>query len=422
MGQEITLVDLFAPVILTLITGSLTIYLIYKRKSSKLYALDWFIAIFGGVSLLGIVELLKLYFRDSWVIFKYVSEENSTLTDPVRIIHLSILIILFLISENFLSDSFNSLRLVIMTSITSIYIGLSIYYLSTGNFIYSDDIFPFTQHTTLDSFFFDFIQLFILSTLLYVYITQYKVSISKQIKNRIIIIITALILFVLIVFIELLNNFLPMPDVNTFMLSLPSFLLLAYFYIKYPNLAYLAPARIKFLQIVTTSGELLYAVEFNKDLESSDLLLAPSLTAINSILGDLLHTDDVNVKEYKYDNGYILFEKLGKIIVVLESSRPSQILRRAMRYLIRSFVYEFGDQFKDYYKEYIARNDHDIDLNDILIESIPVVQTRGNALINSKLTSKSVNIINEETADKLITLIFFGIGIFMLFVEVVSNI
>ncbi len=386
MGQEITLADLLAPIILILITGSLTIYFIYKRKNSRIHALDWFIAIFGGVSLLGIVELLKLYFEDSWSIFKYVSEQNSTLTDPVRIVHFSILIILFLMSESFLSDSFNSIRLVIMTSLTSLYVGLSIYYFRTRNFIYSDDIFPFMQHTTLDSFLFDFIQLFIISTLLYVYIEQYKVSISQQIKNRIIIIIAALLLYILTVFIELLEDFLPMPDVNAFISSIPTFLLLAYFYMKYPNFVYLAPARIRFLQIVTTSGELLYAVELTKDLESSDFLLAPSLTAINSILGDLLHTDDVDVKEFEYDNGYILFEKLGKVIVVLESSRPSQILRRAMRYLIRSFVYEFGYQFKDYYKGYIEKNDHDVDPDDILIQCIPVIQTR--ELLSSYSTEK----------------------------------
>lgn len=375
MATEIAMGDLIPPIILLILTALLSIIFITKRRRTNVTALDWLIAVFVTMSLMGILELLKLYFIDSWAIFYYASNEHSLPVEPVRFLHMSVLIILYLMSEQFLGDHLNSKRIIIVTALLSIYGSLGIYFVTTGNLIFMDEIFSFGQHITMDSVVFDTFQLFTSSLLLYVYVAQINITHNVQIKKFLAVLISALIIFVISSILEIVEAFVAGFEINGFLTSIPTFLIIAYFYIRFPNFVYLAPSKVQFLQIISRTGQLLYAAELKDDLDTSDFLIAPSLTGVNTLLGELVGKKNLKVEQFEYEGGNILFEQVGDIQIILQTDRPAGILKRSMRYFLRVFNTEFSSQIENY-KGYIGVNDKNISPDDVLRQCIPIVQSK----------------------------------------------
>ncbi len=370
--------DLISPLILVLLAGGLTILFLVKRKKTQVNALDWFIISFFFVTVMGILQLFKLYFIDDWLLFKYASNDtlnHSLPVDPVRFFHLLAILVLFLMAEQFLSDSMNSVRMGLMSGLLSIYLALSIYFVSTGKLIYADEIWPFLEHHTIDSLVFDTIQMIISMLLLYVYVKQYTVTDSKQIKFYLGIISLSVVIFAIASVLELLEVFFTGFDVSGFLSTIPTLLILAYFYTRYPNFVYLTPSKIMFLQIVSSKGQLLYAAELKDTLTTSDFLIAPSLTSVNTILGELVGKKDLQVSKMNYNGGLIIFERIGDNIIILQTDRPAGILKRSMRYFLRVFNKEFNSQIIDF-KGFIDVNDKNISPDDVLRQCIPIVQAK----------------------------------------------
>ena len=385
MKMSVELSDLLPALAVTGLTGILAILFIIKRRQSNANALDWLVGIFTGVMLMGVMQLLKLYYIDSWAIFTYASDQHSLIVDPVRFIHISVMLLLYLMAESFLNDSIDNKRLISITFLFSVYIALSVYYVVTGEIIYTDTFIPFAQHISLDSLFFDMIQVFIISLLTYVYVLQHKISEDPTLKRFLVYIIIALVVYLGSAIIEVMENFFQIGDVDAFISSIPSFLLLAIFYLKNPSFIYLAPSRIGFLQIVSVKGELLYAVELLDDMETREFLIAPALTSVGAIIGDILgmeNVTDLQIKKFAYlkPNGkgrhFILFERIGNVLAIIQTERPAQILKRSMRYLLRTFDEEFGNQYSEYYKGYIEENAKGNDPDEIIKQCIPLIQTR----------------------------------------------
>ncbi len=383
--MNVALSDLIPAVAVTVLTGILAILFIVKRRQSKANALDWLVGIFSGVMLLGVMQILKLYYVDSWAIFTYASDQHSLIVNPVRFIHISVMLLLYLMAESFLNDSIDNKRLITITFLYSMYIGLSLYHVATGVILFTDTFLPFAQHVSLDSLFFDLIQVFVIALLTYVYVLQYKISEDPTLKRFLVYILIALAVYLGSAIIEVMENFIFIGDVDAFVSSIPSFLLLAIFYLKNPNFVYLAPSKIGFLQIVSTKGELLYAVELLEDMETREFLIAPALTSMGNIIGDILGMEDVTdlqIKKFAYmePNGtgrhYILFERIGDVLAIIQTERPAQILKRSMRYLLRIFDEEFGSQYAEYYRGYIEENAKGNDPDEIIKQCIPLIQTR----------------------------------------------
>ncbi len=385
MKMSVELSDLLPALAVTGLTGILAILFIIKRRQSNANALDWLVGIFTGVMLMGVMQLLKLYYIDSWAIFTYASDQHSLIVDPVRFIHISVMLLLYLMAESFLNDSIDNKRLISITFLFSVYIALSVYYVVTGEIIYTDTFIPFAQHISLDSLFFDMIQVFIISLLTYVYVLQHKISEDPTLKRFLVYIIIALVVYLGSAIIEVMENFFQIGDVDAFISSIPSFLLLAIFYLKNPSFIYLAPSRIGFLQIVSVKGELLYAVELLDDMETREFLIAPALTSVGAIIGDILgmeNVTDLQIKKFAYrkpggkGRHFILFERIGNVLAIIQTERPAQILKRSMRYLLRTFDEEFGNQYSEYYKGYIEENAKGNDPDEIIKQCIPLIQTR----------------------------------------------
>ena len=72
MSHEIVAGDVVPPVILTILTGTLFILFFRKRRQTGVNALDWLIGVFGGVALMGTLQLLLVFYQHDFALFKYV--------------------------------------------------------------------------------------------------------------------------------------------------------------------------------------------------------------------------------------------------------------------------------------------------------------------------------------------------------------
>ncbi len=393
MTHESEVGKLLAPVILVILTTSIFLILYKKRKEERIRALDWPMAIFGSTTILGIMQIFKQLFHDDWFIFSKINEINqsqpdldlSVAADPVRFIHVIILLLLYTFAEQFLGDRLHPLRLFFMSFLVGIYYFLSYYFVMTGEIIFTDDLFPFFRHTAFDSLIFDLIQLIAMGSILYSFYSQYRVTEEIQFKRNLIIIQAAVLLYFVTSFWEILEHITDIKPVNAFQTSIPTFLILAYYYIKYPNFVYLAPCKIQFLQLVSSNGTLLYAAELKEDLDTTDFLVGPSLTSIGLIISELVgKKDDFNIKKFEYNDGFILFEQVGELSAIIQTDRPSFILKRALRYFVREFDVTFNDQITNF-TGIIEKSADGITPDDIFQQCIPIVQSK---TLLSSMTNK----------------------------------
>ena len=239
MSHETGFADYIPPVILTLLTLMIFVILVKKRRETGVSALDWIIAIFGTVFLLGVGQLFKMNFHDDVNFFGGNLADEATGFEPalgndlVRVLHLIVLIILYLMAEQFLSDKLHSLRLIVFTALISTYIFLTIYYLTTDTIIHTDEIIPNTKEfSTIEHVIFDTMQLFSIALISYVYLIQFRITEDTRLRRYLVIINIAVIIYLVSALIETLEHFVLNSDVDAFVTAIPTFLILAYFYIR----------------------------------------------------------------------------------------------------------------------------------------------------------------------------------------------
>ncbi len=373
MSAHVSTGDLVPVVVLILLSGFLVTYFAIRRRTTGINALDWFIAIFGTTFVMAIFQILKLYFQDSWALFRFAEDTHSLLTNPVRVFHLIALLILFVMAEYFLNDRLDPLHFGILMTLLGAYVFLSVIYPITGILIKTNELIAFAQPTTIDGLLFDLIQIEVVLLLQYVYFKQYQVTQTQSIKKYLVFLNMVLFTYFIGSVIEILEHFVPIGDINAFLTTLPMFLLLAAFYIRYPNFIYLAPSKVKFLQLISDTGELLYAVEISEATRSKEFLIAPIFASVNSLIGELVGNEQITMKTYIYDNGVILLEKIGNVQAILQAERSAKVLRRSMRYFLREFIKSFEDQIHKFSGAIVPSNG--IHPDDILRKCIPIVQS-----------------------------------------------
>ena len=368
-------VKLGIAIIFFAITTSIAIILFFRRRNSGINALDWPILVFSTIALMGVFQTLKVLDPELPV---FAPEGSAIGVDIVRLLHLTALILLFIMSEVFISERINTLRTAIFVSLLSMFALVTVYFISTGIVLKTIGVLGFGSETSnLDEAIFDTLQFFTVSELTYVYIEQYKVTKFDIFKKYLTLFVIALIAFWGASTLELLEHFFTgVPNFDAFLMSIPTFLILAFSYISYPEFVYLAPSDITFLQIIDKYGVVYYAAELTKeDLNASDFLLGPGITTVNTMLEDFIGESDVEIKKFVFNKRVILFEKIGDIRLILLTNRPVNILKRAMRYFLREFTKEFRDQIGNF-KGYLEPTSSGKTPDDLFKQCLPIVQNR----------------------------------------------
>lgn len=370
--------DIIPDLIFFVLTFSIVILLALRRRQTGVNALDWPISIFVATCLVGFFELIKDFYPDLAI---FASEGESIGTDIVRAFHLIAILLIFLMAESFLADRLNYIRFGLVISILAMYVLVTIYYVVSGELIETSSVLGIGNQTVentsyVEEFLFDLLQLIAIGELLFVYITQYAFAKATAFKNYLIAFIIAIALFAISSLYEVFEHIFPLSDQSAFLTSIPTFLLLAYNYYRFPNFVYLSASQLSFLQLITIDGVVLYAAQLkDDDDDTADFLLGPGLVSVNTMVEDVLNEDDVEIKKFVFNSMTIVFERIGNLRAILLTNRPAHILKRAMRYFLREFQKEFGDQIENY-RGYIDDNEKGISPEDVFRRCLPMVESK----------------------------------------------
>ncbi len=368
-------VKLATALVFFVLTTSIATVLFYRRKKSGINALDWPIGVFTTTALMGLFQTIKVLNPELPI---YAPDGGAIGTDIVRLLHLFALILLFIMSEVFISERINTVRTVVFFSLISMFGLVTIYFFSTGTVLKTTEVLGFGNPVSnMDEAIFDVLQFFTVTELTYVYVAQYNITKFDVFKKYLTFFVIALAIFWVGSTLEVLEHFVPgVPNFDAFLLGIPTFLILAYSYISFPEFVYLAPSDITFLQIIDKYGVVYYAAELkDEDLNASDFLLGPGITTVNTMLEDFIGESDVEIKKFVFNKRVILFEKIGDIRMILLTNKPVNILKRAMRYFLREFTKEFDDQIKDF-KGYLTPSPSGKTPDDLFKQCLPIVQNR----------------------------------------------
>ncbi|MDH5404216.1 MAG: hypothetical protein OEZ01_11200 [Candidatus Heimdallarchaeota archaeon] len=377
MAHDVDPLQITAATLIALLSITIVGILYKRRTKTGIQALDILIYLFTAMSFLGVFELISVFLHDSIPFFLPDDEIIMLVIHPVRFTNLVIIVILFVFGESILSHKVNIYRLSALIVLISGMVFVGIVSLSLGEPIKTNDIIPFANSTKFDEFIFDLLQLFVIGYISYVFFLQFTFHDSKQFRTYIGLLLTASFLYSIAMIIEVIEHFTSKVKVDAFISAFPTIALIAYVYIRYPNMIYLVPTDIKFLQLVDVkSGLPLYVAEFEEDVDTLDFLVGPGLSSIRTLLVELLEEKDhiFRLKSFSYSNGFLVFEEGSGLVAILQTDRLSRILLTSLKFFIHEFEKIFADQIANFNGEIVAVNGNSPD--DVLRKCIPIVVAR----------------------------------------------
>jgi len=377
MSHQLDAGHLLPAMIMTILTLTIVILLYTRRKRTGIKALTWLIYLFASLFLLGALETFTLIAHDYIFFLNFDDSTTPLIINPIRLANLVTIIIIFLFTESIMSATTNSWRfgtmIVFLTSISLV----GLIDLALGYRLTTDMMIPFANPTGFDEFLFDSLQLYVVGYLGYMFYQQTLHTTSNQYLKYVYFLRFATLLYTLAMLYEFLEHLAPIRDINAFVSVLPTIILLAYTYLKYPNMIYLVPTDVKFLQLISVdSGVPVYVAEFDEDENSMEFLVGPGLSSIRNMLEELLkeQNNPFHLKSFAYSSGYLLFEEGSGLFALLQTDRLSTILLNSLKYFISEFELLFGPQLKSY-KGKLEEVDG-MSPDDLLRKCIPMIHSR----------------------------------------------
>lgn len=107
--------------------------------------------------------------------------------------------------------------------------------MTTKDLILTQDLIWFGHKYSLAHFNFDLLQFYVFNLVLYEFVHQLLIIKDEILKKNLLIVSLGILTLDIMVSFELLEHILMIPDINAFITAIPAFILLAYFYVRYPN-------------------------------------------------------------------------------------------------------------------------------------------------------------------------------------------
>lgn len=346
--HEINSALTIATIVLNSITYLILFVFISHRIRRSIRALDYLIVFFIFVNLAVTSQLGNLFLHDEIFIFSlYQGTSSPLMFDMVRNFTVLSLITLYVMAEHIIQERLTLVRSGIIIVALVFYLFELVYYLSEGSVLSIQILFPFAQDTRLGEFFFDIIHFTAIGTLIYAFILQKQYSKLQSFQQNLNLILFGLVVYVLGYTYEISEHFFPIIDINATFFTTPTFIIIGYVYIRNPQMVYIAPTNIRFLQVIHKNGHLLFGAEVKDGISDTELFVAPVLSSLNNLFNEMLpeqNDEESIIENIKLSTGSILFEKVDEILLILQSSHPSRIIKRAMRHFVREFTKIYEDQ------------------------------------------------------------------------------
>ncbi|MCY3412781.1 MAG: hypothetical protein INQ03_14180 [Candidatus Heimdallarchaeota archaeon] len=375
MTDSIDPIQVAATLINLIVVTTITILLIRRKQKLGIKALNILIWVFGSLMTLTIAELIRIFFQQNIPIFLENNDQFPVLIDPIRILNYIFIFTIYIFGEQVVSANFNRKRMVIVGVLTTSILIIGIIDLRFNMLILTSDFIPFANDTRLDEFIFDIYQFFIIAFAFYVFQLQRVHASSPSLKKYALYLQIASSLFMGAMAIEVSEHIQSEFDIDAFISGVPTILVLGYVYVFHPRYIHLVPSEIKFLQIILKGGIPIYAADFDKKMNNIEFLVGPGLFSISTMIGELIESnlDDFHLYSIKHSNGTILFEKVGNLVGVIQTSRDSYLLRSSMQYFLTNFQDSYREDLINFTGILQERN---ITPDELLVKCMPVVESK----------------------------------------------
>lgn len=375
MTHNIKVGTVIATSIIVVIVSLILYLLIQRKRKYEMKALNIIIWLFTSLLILSATSILRAFTHDYIPIFVDKDSLHPIIVNIIRILNYIFILTIYIFGEQVISVKINRIRLMTLSVFTTSIIIVGIIDLKFNMLILTSDVLPFASDTRLDELLFDIIQVFVILFIFYVFHLQYKFASSKSLKTYALYIQLAAFLYALSMIYELFEHLLNIPDLDAFITGLPTIFVLGYVYIIHPRYIHLVPADIKFLQIIVKGGIPVYAADFDKEKSNLEFLVGPGLFSINTMIGELVdqNSSDFIIHSINHSNGTILFEQVGNLIGVIQTSRDSHLLRSSMQYLLQNFDEIYREDLINYTG---ILHDREITPDELLIKCMPIIESK----------------------------------------------
>ncbi len=324
----------------------------------------------------GIIQLSSYFFHNYWLFSMFDDESSPMMFSIVRNLGIIFMLLVYYFSESMIRNTPNPFRLSLLSTALFGYLISGIYFINTGHLIRTNEIMPFAQATKWDEFCYDIIFLTGLLILFYNFYKQFEQSVEGIFKKNLLFLLIGIGVFLLTYLVEIMEHFLPIPDVDFVIFSVPMFLIIGYVYISNPNFIFYTPIDISLLQISSIDGHLIYSQEFVSEVSSKEYLISIGLSGVNSILEEIVdpETQGLTIRSIDFVGGTLIFEQIGELVAVVQADRETLTLRKSIHYLIEEFYKEYGRSITAVEGGVTHNEFHDIEA--LILRCIPIIQSK----------------------------------------------
>ncbi|MHA2503052.1 MAG: hypothetical protein ACXAE3_09290 [Candidatus Kariarchaeaceae archaeon] len=362
----------------TLITAYIFAVIGYRRVREGIKALDYLLVIFALIILSGTFQFLDPIFEGSLLLFSvYISNVTPLAYDPVRNLGVLTFLAIYVFAEYTLAERLSKFRVSIIVSAVTVYFIVFLVYLTSGRMILMSDVLPVLQDTRLDEFAYDVIVFIAITLLDYSFIKQYRVVDIKEVERDLLYLVIGFSIFCILYVVEIMEHFLPIPDINFIFFTLPVFLVLGVIYLKNPRFIYSNTSDIHFMQVATSDGHLIMVSELRREGDVIEYLTPVSLSSINSLFMEMIgrnQQETFQLNSIQFDQGSIFFETKDDLFVIVYVEQPTKILRSSIAYFIDQFNLEFADDIHHFSGGVMFEGR--LDIEPLLRKCIPILQSK----------------------------------------------
>ena len=369
-------------IILFVLTASLFVYFLYKRRKTGIASLEILMGIFSITALISVATIFEFYLHERLFVFGGTSAISGlpvgNLTNIPILLQFFLILYLYYVSELFLGLNPNRLRLVFVAALASIVIFFSVYYLFTFKQFATTEVLGFgNPESEFEAFFFDILQFLAIFLFSYSYFLQFKQVKQKRLRISTFMLTFSTFLYAIGVFYQILFHLFPIPRVDEIIFAIPTFICMALFYFLFPTFIYLAPSKIGFIQVINVEGLLIYNLEIKDHTNDTEYLIGPAMMAINQLLNEIMRKHDsltdIDMKYIEYEAGYLLFESYKELKIIIQVDRPTAIMKSGMNYLLREFYSIFSEQIKDF-PGYLTASEDGTMPNELFVKCFPTIE------------------------------------------------
>lgn len=235
--MDFTDIEVLGPLIIMLSSIIIFSTMLYKQMRTKYSSINWIILLFMLLSLLGLVELLHISVDIPATGTLTDVGDSGYLVSLPRLVNYIIFYVFYFILIDYFYQKLSISNLIVFTALNTLYLFLNFYLIASLDNITVGEALSINldDDPPLAHLVFDLVQLYLISRLLVELFKIPRIVKDKSLKNDLTLLAIGVLLFLGATILEVLEHFNLVESLSAFVTSLPTFVLLAYFFVRHPD-------------------------------------------------------------------------------------------------------------------------------------------------------------------------------------------